>query len=240
MHPQVDSPKIVLGVLGGMGPLAGAEFLRLLADKAPAECDQEHPIVYMLSDPQIPDRTAGLKGTQPDPTERIRQDLETIEKWGVDYIAVPCNTAHVFIDRFSNELSVPLIHIVTATLDASRRRSPSGAWLLATEGTISTGLYQDYAKRMNYRLREIPPEFQPAVSNAIALTKANRLPEAGVSLRGVIEELWKIEDMVITTACTELPLAYDASGLPCERNVSSLVALSDACLRVIYGSRYSG
>eukprot|EP01057_Protomagalhaensia_wolfi_P000139 Protomagalhaensia_wolfi_Nauph_80__138@NODE_107_length_3688_cov_279_209372_g81_i0_p2_GENE_NODE_107_length_3688_cov_279_209372_g81_i0NODE_107_length_3688_cov_279_209372_g81_i0_p2_ORF_typecomplete_len235_score47_45Asp_Glu_race/PF01177_22/1_1e35_NODE_107_length_3688_cov_279_209372_g81_i021662870 len=205
--PKIESPKTVLGVLGGMGPLAGAEFARLLADKAPAECDQDHPVVYMLSDPHIPDRTAGIKGLGPDPTERLRQDLKTIEKWGVDYIAVPCNTAHVFIDRFSSELSVPLIHIVTATLEASRERSPSGAWLLATEGTINTGLYQQYAKRMNYRLREIPPELQPTVSNTIALTKANKLREAGKSIRGVIEELWKIEDMVITTACTELPLA---------------------------------
>ena len=49
-----------LGVLGGMGSAASAEFLRILAAKAPAINDQEHPVVYMIADSEIPDRTEGI------------------------------------------------------------------------------------------------------------------------------------------------------------------------------------
>lgn len=235
----IESPSKTLGVLSGMGPAAGAEFLRLLTAKAPAERDQEHPIVYMLSDPSISDRTAAMFGTGPDPTEHLRKDLMLVAGWGVDFLAVPCNTAHIFIDRFRDELPVPLIHIVEATVGNCVKQSPKGAWLLATEATCKSGLYQQYAKKIGYTFREVTPEVQQEVTRALTLVKAGKMAESGQCMRDVVEKLWKIEDLGIATACTELPLAYDASGLPEERSVSSLGALSDACLRAIYGPLYT-
>ncbi len=235
---SIKSPSKTLGVLSGMGPAAGAEFMRLLAAKAPAKCDQEHPIVYMLSDAQIPDRTAGINGTGEDPTERIRKGLLTVAGWGVDFLAVPCNTAHVFIDRFRSTLPVPLIHIVEETVAACRRGSPKGSWLLATEGTCKSGLYQNCAQKMGYTYRTVSDDVQKEVTRALVLVKANKMRESGECMRNVVEKLWKIEELNIATACTELPLAYDASGLPAEKSVSSLGALSDACLKAVYGDEY--
>jgi len=63
-----------LGVLGGMGSAASAEFLRILAAKAPAEIDQEHPIVYMLADSEIPDRSTAILGKGPDPSAQVYKD----------------------------------------------------------------------------------------------------------------------------------------------------------------------
>ena len=235
----MESPSTTLGILGGMGPAATAEFLRLLAAKAPVDRDQEHPVMYLLSDPHIPDRTAAVAGTGPDPTERLRKDLLTIAGWGVDYLAVPCNTAHIFIDRFRDELPVPLLHIVAETVAACRRQSPEGAWLLATEATCKSGLYQQYAQKIGYVFHEVSPEMQARVTQALTLVKAGKMAESGEAMRAVVEDLWRIADIGVVTACTELPLAYDASGLPAERSVSSLGALSDACLRAVYGSLYT-
>ena len=53
-------------------------------------------------------------------------------------------------------------------------------------------------------------------------------------MREVVSELWRERDVPVTMGCTELPLAYDASGLPSERQVSSLKALSDACIKLLY------
>lgn len=229
------SPDKSLGILGGMGPAATAEFLRLLAANAPAACDQEHPVLYVLSDPQIPDRTAAVTGTGADPTPRLRKGLMTVSDWGADYLAVPCNTAHIFIDRFRDELPVPLIHIVEVTVEACKKMSPSGAWLLATEATCKTGLYQRYAEKINYSFRSVSKDTQAEVTQALTFVKAGQMSAAGELMRRIAEELWEIENIGIATACTELPLAYDASGLPAERSVSSLGALSEACLRSIYG-----
>ena len=71
----VQAAQKKLGVLGGMGPAASADFLRILAERAPATIDQEQPIVYVISDPQIPDRTCAIFGRGSDPSARIKQDL---------------------------------------------------------------------------------------------------------------------------------------------------------------------
>ena len=231
---MLSKPEKKLGILGGMGPAAAAEFLRLLAAGAPARNDAEHPYLMMLSDPDIPDRTAGILGAGPDPLPAMRRDLLRLAEWGADLLVVPCNTAHHFIDRLRADLSVPLVHIVEATLDAARRRSPRGAWLLSTTGTRACGIYPACAERRGYRFLHPSEEQQGRVQRFLCLVKAGETAEAAGLMHGFAEELWREQDMPIVTACTELPLAYAAAGLPEEREVSSLQALCDACLDVLY------
>ena len=227
-------PDRILGVLGGMGPAAAAEFLRLLAERAPVSCDQEHAVTYLLSDPHMPDRSSAILGRGTDPTEQLKKDLLTLAGWGADILAVPCNTAHYFIDRFRDELPVPLVHIIDETVAAAERISPDGAWLLATRGTMDSGLYQKYGEKRGYRFFVPSMDVQEKVQQSIELVKSNRKDDGGNLLRNVVLDLWKERDLPICAACTELPLAYDASGLPREKTVSSLGALCDACLRVLY------
>jgi len=223
-----------LGVLGGMGPAAGAEFMRLLARDAPAKRDQDHPRVVMFSDPSIPDRGDAILGRGEDPTPQLRYGLERLTEWGANVLSVPCNTAHVFIDRFRSELPIPFIHIIEATVDAASASSPNGAWLLATSGTRRSGLYTEYANKKGYRFLDPPDEIQASVQQCVNLVKGGRISEAGALICNITEELWSKDDRLITTACTELPLAYAASGLPACKEISSLQALSDACLKFLY------
>ncbi len=87
-------PKKTLGVLGGMGPAAAAEFLRILARDAPAKNDAEHPRIFMISDPETPDRSDAIQGIGPSPADVIKRNLLQLARWGADVLAVPCNTAH--------------------------------------------------------------------------------------------------------------------------------------------------
>jgi aspartate racemase len=231
------TPEKTLGILGGMGPAATAEFLKFLAQDAPAERDQEHPRLIVLSEPSIPDRSEAILGRGDDPTPGLRRGLELLIQWGADVLAVPCNTAHYFIDRFYKDLSVPFIHIVQATVEAAAKASPQGAWLLSTSGTRRSGLYADYALRAGYRFLSPSDQEQKSVQQCVSLVKSGKMPEAGAILKGVVEALWKQENALIVTACTELPLAYAVSGLPKDKEVSSLQALSDACLAFLYGMK---
>ena len=223
-----------LGVLGGMGSAASAEFLRLLAAMAPATNDQEHPIVYMLADSEIPDRTEGILGTGPDPSARIYKDLGQLTTMGADILAVPCNTAHYFIDRFTDPLPLPLVHIVDETVKAAQRMEPQGVWMISTIGTWKTGIYQDYAAKYNLPLYFPEDAERKLLHQCILEVKANQMLRAGEHIRQVVEKLWSVKVLPIMTACTELPLGYDASGLPQEKAVSSLGALADACIRELY------
>lgn len=226
-----------LGVLGGMGPAAAAEFLRVLATKCPAKKDQEHPVVFMIGDTEIPDRSTAIFGNGESPVNKLQSNLLQLCSMGADVLAVPCNTAHYFIDQFRDELPVPLVHIVEETVLAAKKVSPEGAWMLSTKGTRVTGIYQKYADKHNYKLY-IPNDAQSDVSQKIInYVKANDFVKAGELMRKLAEELWAEKNLPIMTACTELPLGYDASGLPHERSVSSIEALVDAVIEKLYDEK---
>ena len=227
-------PLKVLGVLGGMGPAATAEFLRVLAELAGAERDQDHPKVLLFSNPQVPDRTEAILWGGEDPAPPILDGLRRIESWGADLLAVPCNTAHVFIDRFREKLKVPLVHIVEETLERARRRSPEGAWLTATMGTVASGIYSREAQKYGYELLLPGPDILEELQEAVTLVKANQLARSGAAMAEAVGRLKLQRDLPVIGACTELPLAYEASGLdPCGM-ISSLGSLAEACLERIY------
>ncbi|MBQ0025546.1 MAG: amino acid racemase [Bacteroidales bacterium] len=225
-----------LGVLGGMGPAATAEFLRLLAQKAPAGCDQEHPRVIVYSHTITPDRTTFLLGKGPDPEPYLLDGLRTLKVWGADILAVTCNTAHHFIDKFidAGTLPAPIVHIIDETIRECRNRSPRGAWLTATLGTMNTGIYQRHAAASGYGFRIPDKEMQAEIHAITDMVKAGKNEEAGVRYRDVIERLWQIEKLPVVGACTELPVAYNNTGLPEEMGISSLEALADGCIRELY------
>ena len=223
----------ILGVVGGLGPAASAEFLRQLAKRCPATCDQDHPVVYMLADCDIPDRGTAILGKGPSPLPKLKEDIQKLVDMGADVIAVPCNTAHYFINEFVDEIPVQFLHIVEETVKRAQKRSPEGAWMLSTKGTRACGLYQKVAEKYNYKLY-IPSESQSdRAQQVIDHVKAGKIFEAGCIMNDLVEELWTEHDILIMTACTELPLGYDASGLPQERNVSSINALVAACVEAL-------
>lgn len=223
-----------LGVIGGMGPAASAEFLHILTKKSPAEIDQEHAVVYMIADTELPDRSSAILGKGADPSAQLRSDFDKLAALGADIFAVPCNTAHYFIDRFEKPLSKPLVHIVEETVLAAKRLNPDGAWMLSTVGTMQSGLYQSYADKLGFKIY-IPNEKQrEQIQQSIVEVKANNFAQAGEIVRRVVLELWHEKDLPVMTACTEIPLGYDASGLPKEKSVSSLEALAEACLAKLY------
>ena len=223
-----------LGVIGGMGPAASAEFLHILTKKSPAEIDQEHAVVYMIADTELPDRSSAILGKGADPSAQLWNDFDKLAALGADIFAVPCNTAHYFIDRFEQPLPKPLVHIVEETVQSAKRLNPDGAWMLSTVGTMQSGLYQSYADKLGYKIY-IPNQRQrEKIQESIVEVKANNFVQAGAIVREIVLELWQEKDLPVMTACTEIPLGYDASGLPNEKSVSSLEALAEACLAKLY------
>ena len=109
--------KPLLGVLGGMGPLATVDFMHKLVQEMPAAIDQEHVPVVAWNVAQIPDRQKFLAGTGESPLPAMLEGLQRLVAAGATRIVIPCNTAHNWFDALAAESSVPLIHIVDATLN---------------------------------------------------------------------------------------------------------------------------
>ena len=132
-----------LGVLGGMGPQATQVFYQFVLDRTDAARDQDHIPALILSDTGIPDRTqAILSGETEELYQRLLKDARLLENCGCTAIAIPCNTSHYFVDKLQEDVGVPILHMIRETARELARQGKKRPGILATDGTIRTGLYQ--------------------------------------------------------------------------------------------------
>lgn len=160
----------ILGVLGGMGPQATNTFYQRIIDRTQAETDQEHLRVLIWSDAKIPDRTAGILGT-PDQAEAVYAALlagaKLLEGAGCTVLAIPCNTSHYFADRLQAQLKIPLIHMIRETVAAIQAMGKKTVGILATDGTVRTGIYQKELTAAGLTPVTLPEELQGVVMSII-------------------------------------------------------------------------
>lgn len=132
-----------LGILGGMGPQATQMFYQFVLDRTDAARDQDHLPAVILSDTKIPDRTAAiLSGQGEEVYLRLLADARTLERCGCTAIAIPCNTSHYFADRLQGDVEIPVIHMIRESAGVLAAQGKKRPGILATDGTIKSGLYQ--------------------------------------------------------------------------------------------------
>ena len=131
----------LLGILGGVGPMATAYFYELLTSLTKADCDQEHLDIVISSRATTPDRTAFITGaSNEDPLSK------KLIAFGAEIIAIPCNTAHYFYDRLAAEVEVPILNIIEESVKALKAQGVTRFGLLATDGTVDSRTYQRYCE----------------------------------------------------------------------------------------------
>ena len=134
-----------LGVLGGMGPQATNTFYQFIIDRTDALTDQDHVNALILSDSGIPDRTAAILGSEQQREavcQRLLAGARLLEGAGCTCIAVPCNTAHYFLDQVQEQIRIPILHMIRETAKALAAQGKTRPGIVATVGTIQSGLYQ--------------------------------------------------------------------------------------------------
>ena len=158
-----------LGILGGMGPQATQDFYQRILDRTDAACDQEHLPTVILSDTRMPDRTSAILGGDAEGCyHRLLQDAKTLEQVGCTAIAIPCNTSHFFADRLQGELSIPIIHMVRETVKVlSADPGVHKVGILATDGTVQTGIYQKELTAAGLTPVTLPERLQKTVMSII-------------------------------------------------------------------------
>lgn len=134
-------PERVIGILGGMGPLATADLFRRIVERTPARRDQDHPRIIIYNNPKIPDRTAFILGNGPDPRPELIASAKKLESWGADFIIMPCNTAHFFAETIQRAINIPLVSMIEETAKKIESMGLRKVGLLATDGTIKGMVY---------------------------------------------------------------------------------------------------
>ena len=131
----------MLGILGGLGPAATVDFLAKLVSCNRADRDQDHLPLIMWSRPDTHDRSAAILGRGPSPLDQLTTGVRFLRDAGAHAIAIPCNSAHFWLDELNRASGVPVISIIDATVLAAARCGARTVGLLATEGTLYARIY---------------------------------------------------------------------------------------------------
>ncbi len=202
--------KKTIGILGGMGPMATADLFQKIIALTRAGCDNDHIRVYIDSNSAIPDRTAAILSGGPDPVPEMAGALRHLEACGADCILLPCNTAHYFLPRLQAMTEIPILSMPEATARACARQFPGQtAALLATKGTLATGLYDQALAAADVTCLRPDGAGQEALMRVIYQgVKAGVAPERyRADMHTVLSDLAARGADYFILGCTELPLA---------------------------------
>lgn len=210
MNGRPASAPKTLGILGGMGPLAGATFALRLVQLTDAEVDQDHIPALLCNDPRVPDRSSAMLQGGESPLPAMQRGIRLLEAAGAGCIAVPCNTAHLWFDDLKDSTRLPVLNIAEAVVENLRRlgmlRGTVG--ILGTPATLALGLYQRTLAQAGYEaIVPEPDEVQRHCVTAIAAVKAGRLDAAWEPSASGIRALIARGAAAVVLGCTELPLA---------------------------------
>ena len=227
----------IIGILGGMGPAATADFYGKLVALTPVRSDQEHLRTVIWSDPTIPDRTAALLGEGPDPTPWLLNGCRVLREAGATVIAIPCNTAHAFVPRIADQAGLPIVHMIDEVARHLAAAEPPvrTVGLLATSGTVLTGLYQQWLDRVGIDIVLPEPDSQDA--EVMAAIRAIKAGERGVAvadpLRRAAGRLVDRGAQAVIAGCTEIPLGLSPEDIDVPL-LDPAVVLAQALIRRSY------
>jgi len=227
----------VLGVLGGMGPLASAFFMMRLTSLTAASKDQDHLPIVLWSNPHVPDRTRAWFNGGPSPVPEMCSGIRMLETSGAEAIAIPCNTAHAWYDDLARASSLPIIHIVDALIQELQCGLTGTAHvfgLMGTAATLRMRLYETRLVKDGYRC--VSPhgdEIDRWITPSIEAIKAGDLALALPGLVNATNALVEAGATKIVLACTELPLLGERlqAHLPDIEFISTIDTLAMAALR---------
>ncbi len=203
----------IAGILGGMGPEATARFFELVVKNTDAARDQDHLKVIVCNWPQIPDRTKAILYGGASPLALMTEGLKVLERAGAELVAIPCMTAHHFLPELRKRTRLRLLDLVATTARWTRVNLPEArtVGLLATEGTVATGLFQKAFRRQKIKIILPSPKSQQKIMEAIygknGIKAGSVVGRPARLLRESAQELVGVGARAIIAGCTEIPLA---------------------------------
>tara|TARA_Y100001970_G_scaffold207211_1_gene252416 strand:+ start:170 stop:916 length:747 start_codon:yes stop_codon:yes gene_type:complete len=218
----------MIGILGGMGTQAGLDFCNKLAVLNRGKIDQEYPLFLLYNKSNIPGRPESIgsqtknisnKVSNKKSREKYNRVLKSLlkgckllEKNKCKFIVIPCNTAHYWFDDLQKKINIPIVNMPREVFNFTKKKckKKSKIGLLATEGTLQTGVYKKIFAR-DYQLIEPSHKIQKSsVNKTIKLVKMGNVKSAAKAIKPAINLLVKLKCKKIILGCTELPIAIFA------------------------------
>jgi len=201
----------MIGILGGMGTQAGLDFCNKLAKLSKGKIDQDYPLFILYNKSNIPGRPENIKKYN-----KVLKSLYAgclmLKKSNCKFIVIPCNTAHYWYDDLQKKIKTSIIsmpkEVFLFTKKNCKKNSKIG--ILATEGTLKTGVYNKYFSKKFDLISPKNSLQKSSVNKAIKYVKMGKIKEAEKTIKPAINYLIKMKCKKIILGCTELPIAIFA------------------------------
>ena len=218
----------MIGILGGMGTQAGLDFCNKLAILYRGKIDQDYPLFLLYNKSNIPGRpesigihTGKLSGKVNNKKNKkkylsvlksLDKGCKLLKKSKCKFIVIPCNTAHYWYEDLQKKINLPIINmpkeVLKYTIKKCKKNSSIG--LLATEGTLKTGVYNKFFDKKYNLIYPNSINQKNSVNKAIKLVKMGNVKAANKIIKPSIDYLIKKKCKKIILGCTELPIAIFA------------------------------
>lgn len=199
-----------IGILAGLGPLAGAHFYRRLVEMTPAINDQTHAHVILISEPAIPSRIDHLEGTGASPVPQLVEVIRRLEQGGAELIVVPSTTTNIYYDELAAQANVPILSMIAEVSEAIAQRDLWNIGILATTPTRTYGIYEQHFRRLGLEAVYPDDASQDDVTRIIAEVKASGSDLAALQaqIREIASRPWQNGVDALLLACTEIPVIF--------------------------------
>jgi len=222
----------ILGVIGGMGPMAGIYFCELVTQKTLASKDAEHIDMVLCSFPRIPDRTAYLLDkSNPSPVDEIVRIGKSLVSQGCTVIAVPCVTSFGMYDEYSPQIDAKILHMPDETALYLKKSGVKKVGIMATDGTVHTGLFQTSCKKQGIETVVPDETHQKMVMSVIYDQVKAGAPVDLVMFGEICRHMTEQGAEKIILGCTELSLVF--RGNHPDICVDAMEVLAEACIKTI-------
>lgn len=203
----------IIGILGGMGPEATLYLFQRIIKNTEAVRDQDHFRVLIDNNPKIPDRTPAILGLGENPLPLMIDSVKNLERAGADFIAIPCVSAHYFIEELRKGIAIPVISIIDEVAGEIKKRLPEikRIGLIATTGIVRAGLFQDRLTEMGVEVLVPTGEAQENLVMS-AIYGESGIKAGFISSENKEKILQSSNEMIergaegIIGGCTEVPL----------------------------------
>lgn len=201
----------ILGIIGGMGPLATVNLFNKIVINTDARSDQEHIHMLIDNNVNIPDRTAFLLGKGEDPTKELIKSATRLEKAGADFLIMPCNTAHHFYETIRENISIDFLNMIEETVRLIQLKYPNSkkVGLLSTKGTLKSKIYDLYFNKQNIQVINPEKETQDSIMDIIYGIKAGKREIQIDAIYSAVEEFKAKGVKVFVLGCTELSVVNE-------------------------------
>lgn len=198
----------VLGIIGGMGPLASVDLQERIIMNTQAKSDAEYLHVITDCNGKIPDRTQAILYGGESPLPEMEKSVRRLEAAGVDFLTIACHTAHYYLSDLRKLTPLPFISILDTSFAEIERREVKSLCILSTKGTYETGMYENECETRGLKLIPLNEEEKNLVMDVIYGIKAGKMDFHLEKVQELIRKKQEEGAEVFLLACTELPLYF--------------------------------